>query len=223
MTSEDLKPGLKIPGSRWTVLGAVQRGPYGQQRTLCLCACGWWKVVDSGSLIAGTSRSCGCLRNEVARQMLTTHGMSDTPTYISWQCMLRRCYNPNDQAYPEYGGAGVKVCEAWLKFEGFLLDMGERPAGTTLDRIDASKGYEPGNVRWATIEVQNNHLKTCRYIEDDGERLSVADWARKLGLPYWRAYDWLVTQHLSVDTLKRRIESERFESADGKASDHSRQ
>jgi hypothetical protein len=83
-----------------------------------------------------------------------------TPTYNSWRCMMERCCRPNHAAYPHYGGSNVLVCERWFVFENFLADMGERPAGTTLDRYPHKRGhYRPGNVRWATASEQNRNRR----------------------------------------------------------------
>jgi len=83
-----------------------------------------------------------------------THGMAGTPTYCSWDNMIGRCYRESKGNYPSYGGRGIRVCEAWLDFARFFADMGERPEGMTLDRIDPDGDYEPGNVRWATSAQQ---------------------------------------------------------------------
>lgn len=80
-----------------------------------------------------------------------------SPTYRTWDGMKQRCLNPKATGYARYGGAGITVCDRWLEFANFLADMGERPEGTTLDRIDSSKGYEPGNCRWATRAEQNRN------------------------------------------------------------------
>lgn len=82
------------------------------------------------------------------------HGMINTPTYSSWHGMKSRALNPNVTGWQYYGGRGIKVCERWLDFRNFLQDMGERPEGTSLERIDNDKGYEPGNCKWATKQEQ---------------------------------------------------------------------
>lgn len=118
--------------------------------------------------------------------MATIHGHTgkayglQSPTYISWQKMRQRCCDPKHPSYAKYGAKGVTVCERWMTFENFLADMGERPAGHTLDRKESDKGYEPGNCKWSTPKEQargRRHLLT-----HNGETLSITDWAIKLGV-----------------------------------------
>lgn len=112
----------------------------------------------------------------------TRHRMTRTATYRSWQAMKARCGNPKHQAYAYYGGKGIQVCRRWREsFDAFLADMGEVPHGLTLERIDNSKGYEPGNCRWATRLEQAANTRLVRKIAYQGRALSMAEWARQLG------------------------------------------
>jgi len=137
---------------------------------LCQCECGNVTKVYGHHLRLGETKSCGCLaRTESGNRLtarLTVHGhckSSPSRTYNSWRGMVNRCYREITTGYEWYGGLGVTVCERWHTFENFLADMGERPAGLTLDRYPNPAGnYEPGNCRWATPAQQESNKRKAR-------------------------------------------------------------
>jgi hypothetical protein len=96
--------------------------------------------------------------------------------------MLRRCFNPNNADFKCYGGRGITVCERWKKYENFLADMGEAPAGLSIDRIDNDKGYYPGNCRWATTAEQNGNKRSTVRITANGKTKTRMEWARAIGV-----------------------------------------
>ncbi|MDE1476488.1 hypothetical protein KKJ06_21460 [Xenorhabdus bovienii] len=128
--------------------------------------------------MTGNTRSCGCLKSRHGHAKQRNH----TPEYISWERAKRRCLDKNDVYYHLYGGRGITFCEHWLIFENFLKDMGERPDGHTLDRIDNSRGYEPNNCRWATVKEQSRNRRTNRWIEAFGQRMIFKDAADKYNI-----------------------------------------
>lgn len=113
-----------------------------------------------------------------------THGYADTPTYNIWALMLQRCGNPKAANYTRYGGRGIRVCERWRKFDGFLADMGLCPAGLMLERKDNDKGYYPENCRWATPKEQAANRCNNRLITFNGETLLLGQWADRIGVTY---------------------------------------
>lgn len=108
---------------------------------------------------------------------------SQSPTYTTYQNMLARCYRRTSPRFSAYGGRGITVCDRWREsFKNFLADMGERPSGTTIDRIDGASGYAPENCRWATIKEQQANLSSNVNIEFCGKVQNINAWARELGL-----------------------------------------
>ena len=136
-----------------------RRGTNHEIYWLCVCDCGSKSEVNSGNLMGGRVRSCGCLGREKARKRCFRHGMSETPSYKSWTGMIQRCTNPNRPHYKWYMARGISICKSWMKFENFYKDMGDRPEGKSIDRINNNGNYEPGNCRWAT---QSEQVKNSR-------------------------------------------------------------
>jgi hypothetical protein len=143
--------------------------------------------VKSGSLLKGQSKSCGCLRDELAAErvvaMNSRHGLSHTRTHRAWAGMKDRCYRPSNPAYHRYGGRGIHVCWRWLYFDNFLADMGECPSPNhSIDRRDNDKGYNPDNCYWATWHEQQNNRSNNRRVTWNGETLTVMQWSRRTGI-----------------------------------------
>lgn len=148
----------------------------------CICDCGNVKDTRAASLKKGDVKSCGCLSRECMPPNLTTHGMSCYSGIKTWQAMLRRCNNPADKDYAQYGGRGIKVCNDWLDPRNFARDMGERPQGYSLDRIDTNGDYCPENCRWATPAEQGANKRNNRMLEHAGQTLHMSEWCRRLNV-----------------------------------------
>jgi hypothetical protein len=109
------------------------------------------------------------------------HGKKDTRAYNIWAGIKSRCQNPNEPAYKNYGGRGITLCSRWQDFRNFYADMGDPPEGRSIERVDNSRGYEPGNCVWATRSEQNRNKRGLRYITIDGETLPLAAWVERIG------------------------------------------
>jgi hypothetical protein len=153
-----------------------------------VCACGQVVERETGALRRKRRppQSCGCRRHIGALGRRWKHGHSKrartppTPTYMAWTSMKARCEKPTHVSWATYGGRGITVCERWQDFSNFLADMGERPDGLSLDRIDVNGNYEPGNCRWATDREQNTNRRTVMLV--DG--ISLKHYAELHGIPY---------------------------------------
>ena len=165
----------------WTVLRfSEQRN--GDFRYLAQCTCGTQREVSARNLRLGHSRSCGCKKIDLMVAKVTKHGMHQSSTYKIWTAMLDRCRNPNHPSFPDYGGRGITVHPEWSDFRVFLRDMGEKPSGLSLDRIDNSKGYTPNNCRWATPKTQMRNTRRNRIVRLYGAEMCLTDAAHKLGI-----------------------------------------
>jgi len=169
---------------RWTVIGQADTRKYRQTHWHCRCACKTLRVVSGANLRRGYSRSCGCLKQELAVKQHTTHGMSKLPEYINWRHIIQRCTNPNCSKWPYYGGRGITVCETWIhSFSCFYADMGPRPSARhSIDRKDNNKGYSRDNCKWSTQAEQCRNKRNNVWIVYRGERIVLAELAELLNV-----------------------------------------
>lgn len=159
---------------RW---GYVQRNTK-QPTWLCKCDCGAFRIVLGAHLRNGTTQSCGCLVGKTQ----AGHRMTKTPTHNSWRGMIERCSNPKNSHFPRYGGRGISVSSTWKKFENFFADMGLRPPGHSLDRINNDLGYFKENCRWAAPKDQSRNTSRSVKISFQGSTKCLADWATDIGI-----------------------------------------
>jgi len=143
------------------------------------CKCGAEYMRGMG-LVHAKSLCITCTKTKAS----TKHGGQGTPEYCSWDCMIQRCTNPNNISYKNYGGRGIVVCDRWRDFRNFYADMGNRPEGTTLERIDNNKNYEPDNCKWATQYEQGRNKRNNRIVEYNGKKYCLTDLANKFGLKF---------------------------------------
>jgi len=139
----------------------------------CVCDCGNKAIVYVSNLKMGT-KSCGCI--------LKKHGKWESKEYGIWCAMKRRCLAKNDKRYKDYGGRGITVSQEWLDFRNFYRDMGDKPLGKSLDRIDNSGNYCKANCRWSTVKEQSRNMRNNRYLVYKGEKKLLYDWADLFGI-----------------------------------------
>lgn len=168
---------------RLTVLSRVQAT--GQAKWLCRCICGNTTVQPGNELRAKNVISCGCYKRANLGQRTKTHGMTKTPEYFAWINMRNRCARHISNGYERYGALGITVCDRWLNsFQNFYADMGPRPFGYSLDRINPAGNYSPENCRWASMEVQQTNKRRTIYATLYGETKPVSIWCKIFNIPY---------------------------------------
>lgn len=203
---------------RWVVVKREENNKWGMPRWLCKCTCGNKRIIDSGHLKSGQSKSCGCLQKELAGQQTLKHSHAKcgekSKTYITWNNMKARCNNKNHPAYQDYGGRNppITVCKKWSNkkngFKNFLKDMGEIPKNKTLDRIDNNKGYFSNNCKLSTMREQTRNKRNNIYITFNNKSQLLIEWSKELNIPYktlwFRIYKlkWSIEKALTTLVMK---------------------
>lgn len=179
----------KMIGKRFSRLIVVEelksRSKDGDKVYKCHCNCGNYVNVIGKHLRNGNTKSCGCLRNEKLKSMVTIHGKSNTKIYAVWCSMKARCYNNTDKYYKSYGDRGIVVCDEWLNdfmnFYNWSMDNGYNH-NLSIDRIDVNGNYEPSNCRWVTNKEQQNNKRNNLYITYNGKTQTAEQWSDTLGV-----------------------------------------
>lgn len=176
-----------LPGDqRWrlTLIREAGKDKNGKRRCVFRCVCGNDVVALAAAVKDGNTKSCGCLQHE-PHIYIHGYGRRDSrgPEYRAWCALIGRCTNPKNKSYRNYGGRGITVSPEWLaSFETFLADMGPRPSGMSIDRLDNNKGYCKENCAWRGVLEQANNRRTTRRIAFNGETHTILEWSEKTGV-----------------------------------------
>lgn len=175
------KKPINLSGLQYGRLTVINRVDGDNSKCVCSCSCGTIKTYWSSAITGGRTQSCGCLRADISPHN-KRHGMAGSPTYKSWQHMIDRCNNNRNPSYKDYGARGITICERWSLFDYFLADMGVKPEGKTIDRIENDGNYCPENCQWSDKTAQANNRRSSRIITHNGESLTLAQFARKFNI-----------------------------------------
>ena len=179
---------IDLSGKMFGRLHVVRRYGYVQRNTkqptwLCNCSCGTEGVIVMGAAIRnGTTTSCGCWQRESTSLRLRKHMGKGTPEHNSWRAMRERCSRRANTHFTSYGGRGIEYCSRWGEFSNFLADMGPRPHGTSLERLDNNSGYTPENCVWASAKAQSRNTTRTKLLTYKGKTMCVEDWAKHIGV-----------------------------------------
>ena len=169
---------------RLIALSSAEKSARGRTRWHCQCDCGVKVVIPTFHLRGGNTLSCGCFREELRSTYKRTHGASRTRPYGIWSDMIKRCTNPNHKFWSRYGGRGIRICDAWLRYENFIADMGEPPPKYSIERKNNDGNYEPGNCIWVDQKTQRRNRSDSKFIVLRGKRMPVIEACERLGIPY---------------------------------------
>lgn len=194
---------------RLVVIGRAQINIWNKPAWTCRCDCGTMRTLRGCALQSQNTRSCGCLKRDMAGTQNLTHGETNqrttTPEFRAWCNIRRRCYDRKTPSFKDYGGRGIVVCERWrTSYDAFLADMGRKPSPShTLDRIDNNGPYSPENCRWTTRVIQANNTRRNRLLAHNGQVHSVKDWSQLTGLSLSCIWTRLANGWSIHDTLTR--------------------
>lgn len=196
---------------RLVVLKRVNNDNCGKAQWLCQCDCDKsgenLKVVSRSNLKSGNVISCGCFQREWTINNKTTHGLKKKKMYSSWSDMIRRCNDPKHKQYKYYGERGITVCDEWLDVKNFYKDMGDRPEGYSIERIDVNGNYCKENCCWIPKEKQARNKRNITILEYEGQIAPLATWAEIFKIKYKifrKRYDsgWTIGQILGYEERK---------------------
>ncbi len=208
---------IDLTGQKFGRLTVIERASNQGTQTmwLCICKCGKQSIAASGHLKSGRIKSCGCL----AIKLRTKHGHNcrnkRSKTYVTWQNIIQRCTNSNHKHYKHYGGRGIRVCEAWMKFENFFEDMGEKPEELSIDRINNNGDYCKVNCKWSDRKEQHRNTRRAILVTINGVIKPLAEWCEMYQKPYYKVKNrlnlgWTPEEALEIVPRKRKNQNERI-------------
>lgn len=177
---------MDLSGQKFNSLLVIEhagRNHIGKHIYLCKCDCGKSVILRGEDVKSGNTKSCGCLRSKMVADKNFKHGYAHTPMYNVWSSIKARCLNHNDKQYSDYGGRGITICESWMQYENFHDDMiNTYKHGLSIERVDNNKGYGKENCIWADRITQANNKRRNRFMEYDGEKMTVSQMAKKYNI-----------------------------------------
>lgn len=180
---------LDLIGQRFNRLLVVEKIGTINQKVMwkCKCDCGNFVNVHTSNLRSNRVKSCGCYKLDKLVKRSTKHNQRHTRLYEVWKSLKQRCLNSNSNAYKNYGGRGITICEEWKNDFQLFYDWSMKNGykkGLTIDRINNNDSYKPNNCRWVTRQAQANNTRTNRYIEYNGIIHTISEWSRILNISY---------------------------------------